>query len=122
MMNLEGEGLSDAHQFFRQKLLRRGVVKPNEEEQQQLAQELANKQPDPQSAFLLASAEESKAKATKAQADAIKAAAQAKQAEAETAATLVGVSRDDPRASGGHHQGRTRDAERLASPAQPPAV
>lgn len=122
MMNLEGEGLSDAHQFFRQKLLRRGVVKPNEEEQQQLAQELANKQPDPQSAFLLASAEESKAKATKAQADAIKAAAQAKQAEAETAATLAGVSRDD-RAQVVDTIKAAHEMQSASQPtAQPPAV
>lgn len=95
MMNMEGEGLADAHQYFRRKLLRRGVVKPTEEEQDELAQEMANQQPDPQSQFLLASAEESKAKATKAQADAIKAAAEAKKAEAETNATLAGVGRED---------------------------
>jgi len=40
MMNMEGEGIGDVRNFFRKKLLRMGVIKPNEQEQQELAAEL----------------------------------------------------------------------------------
>lgn len=89
--NLEGEGLADLRDWGRQKSIRMGIVKPNEEEQQQLAQEQAQEQPDAQTQYLQASAAEALAKADKARADTLKAAADAKKAEAETAATLAGI-------------------------------
>lgn len=63
MMNLEGEGLGDVRDFFRQKLLRMGAVQPTPEEQEQLAEEMANQQPDPNADFLAAEAERARSQA-----------------------------------------------------------
>jgi hypothetical protein len=91
MMNMEGEGISDVRDFFRMKMLRMGVVKPTDEEQQQLAQEMQNQQPDPNAQFLQASAEQASAEAVKARANSILSVAKAKEAEANTMATLAGM-------------------------------
>jgi hypothetical protein len=87
MMNMEGEGIGDIRQFFRKKLVRMGVVEPNEAEQEQMAMEAQNQQPDPNAMFLQASAMEAEAKAIKAQADAIKAQADTEYRIAQTAET-----------------------------------
>lgn len=87
MMNMEGEGIGDIRQFFRKKLVRMGVVEPNEAEQEQMAMEAQNQQPDPNAMFLQASAMEAEAKAVKAQADAIKAQADTEYRVAQTAET-----------------------------------
>ena len=87
MMNMEGEGIGDIRQFFRKKLVRMGVVEPNEAEQEEMAMEAQNQQPDPNAMFLQASAMEAEAKAIKAQADAIKAQADTEYRVAQTAET-----------------------------------
>ena len=69
MMNMEGEGIGEVRDYFRNKLIRMGVVKPTEEEAQQLQAELANQQPDPNAKFLEASAKEAEAKAIKTMAE-----------------------------------------------------
>lgn len=71
LMNLEGEGLSDLRTFYRNKLVRMGVVQPTPEEAAKLQQEQANAKPDPNAEFIIASAEEARAKAelTKAKID-----------------------------------------------------
>lgn len=69
LMNLEGEGISDARKYFRTKLVRAGVVTPTEQEQKMLQEEAANAQPDPQAEFLKASAMSEAAKAKKYEAD-----------------------------------------------------
>lgn len=56
LMNTEGEGMSDMHAFFRQKLVRQGVIKPTEEERKQMAKEQANAQPDANAQYLQAAA------------------------------------------------------------------
>jgi len=56
IMNMEGEGLSDLHDFFHKKLVRMGVIKPNDEEKQELEQAQKNAQPDPNAAYLEAAA------------------------------------------------------------------
>lgn len=99
MMNMEGEGIQDARDFFRQKLIRLGAVKPTEEEQQQLMAELQNQQPDPQSQYLTAAAEEAQAQAVKAQASTVKTLADAEKSKAETVETLAGIDRDDQEAA-----------------------
>lgn len=63
MMNMEGEGLADTRAYYRQKLIRMGVVKPNKEEQEQLAQEAQNQQPDANTEFLKSAAGEADSKA-----------------------------------------------------------
>jgi hypothetical protein len=68
-MNVDGEGIENLQAWLRQRAIRSGLVKPNDEEAQQLQQEQANAQPDPQSAALQAVAEKESALATKAVAD-----------------------------------------------------
>jgi hypothetical protein len=93
MMNMEGEGISDVRDFFRKRLIRMGVVKPTETEQQELVQELqqAQSQPDPQATYLQAAAQEATAKAGKAQADAQLTLAKTEETKAKTAETLANI-------------------------------
>ena len=93
MMNMEGEGISDVRDFFRERLIRMGVVKPTEVEQQELVQELqqAQSQPDPQATYLQAAAQEATAKAGKAQADAQLTLAKTEETKAKTAETLANI-------------------------------
>lgn len=72
LSNMEGEGLSDVRGYFRNQLVRKGVIKPSEQEALQLQTEAANAKPNAQDSFLLASAEEANARATKAHADVMK--------------------------------------------------
>lgn len=91
LTNIEGEGLSDVRQWFRQRMVRMGIIKPNEDEQQALQAEAANQQPDPQAQYLAAASEEATAKAADARAATILKVAQAEKARAETAETLAGI-------------------------------
>lgn len=118
LMNMEGEGLQDVRDYTRAKLVRQGVVKPTEEEKQQIAQEQANQQPDPQAAFLLAEAQKSQAAAVKAQADTGKALADTEKIKAETAATLAAIPRDDAQAAIDAAQKLTQ----LSTPKEPNAT
>lgn len=52
MMNMEGEGISEAREFYRNKLVQRGVVKPTEDEAKALAEAAQNQQPSAQDGFL----------------------------------------------------------------------
>jgi hypothetical protein len=87
MMNMEGEGIEDIRTFFRKQLLTMGAVKPTEEEAKELEAAKAQKgqQPDPQSAYLFAAAEESQANAAQARAKTLEtvAGARLKNAQAE---------------------------------------
>lgn len=91
MMNMEGEGISDARSYFRKKLLRMGVLDPTEQEAKDLAEEAANTPPDPNAQYLQAAAMEAQAKAEKAQADTIYTQARADKTRAETVETLVDI-------------------------------
>lgn len=84
MMNMEGEGISDVRAYYRNKLIRLGVVKPTEEETKALQAEQANQQPDPNAEFLAASAENAQAQAAKARADTVLTIAKTKNTEADT--------------------------------------
>ncbi|MCK5604437.1 hypothetical protein KAR91_21280 [Candidatus Pacearchaeota archaeon] len=95
MMNLEGEGMGGANNFFRQKLLRMGVEKPTPDEQIQLEREAANAKPTPQDEFLRKSAENEEAKAGKARADTAKSLAQTEKTNAETLEILSGIDREE---------------------------
>jgi hypothetical protein len=88
MMNLEGEGVADVREFFRKKLIRMGVVKPTQQELDELMAELEGKGQDPNAIFLAAAAEEAQAKAAKARADVVKTLADADLAQARTIETL----------------------------------
>lgn len=89
LMNMEGEGLSDIRDYFRKQLVQMGVIKPTEEEAQQLA--AAGQQQDPNAVFLQAAAEEAMAKAAKARADVVKTVAESELTQAKTVETLAKV-------------------------------
>lgn len=91
MLNMEGEGLSDTHDWFRQRLLRMGAVKPNETEQKQMEAEQQNKQPDPQAQFLQASAMKEMASAKKLDADTLLTAAKTEETHINTIAAAAAI-------------------------------
>lgn len=95
MMNMEGEGVEDVRDFFRQKMIKMGAVKPTEEEAQKLQAEAANMPPDPNAVYLEAAAKEANANAAKATAQTLQTVAQSKKVEAETVEILAGIGRDD---------------------------
>jgi hypothetical protein len=88
MMNMEGEGVSDANAYFRKKLLRMGVVEPTEEEAKDLMAEMQGKPQDPNAMYLQAAAEEATAKAAQARANTVKTVADAELSRAKTLETL----------------------------------
>ena len=88
MMNMEGEGVGDANAYFRKKLLRMGVVKPTDDEAQELMAEMQGQPQDPNSMYLQAAAEEATAKAAKARADTVETVASAELKRAQTLETL----------------------------------
>lgn len=91
MMNMEGEGIQDARDYFRQKLLRLGVVKPTDEEAKQLEQETQGQQPSANDIYLAAAAESEQAKAEKARADTVLTVAKVDETKANTIKTLADV-------------------------------
>jgi predicted secreted Zn-dependent protease len=88
MMNMEGEGVSDANAYFRKKLLRMGVVKPTDMEAEELMAEMQGQPQDPNAMYLQAAAEEATAKAAKARADTVETVASAELKRAQTLETL----------------------------------
>jgi hypothetical protein len=84
MMNMEGEGIADANKYFRNKLLRMGVVEPTDKEKGQLMAEMEGAPQDPNSMYLQAAAEEATAKAAKARADTVETIASAELKNAQT--------------------------------------
>lgn len=95
MMNMEGEGVSEVRDFFRQRLIRMGVVQPTEQEAEALMAESQNRPQDPNAIFLQAAAEEAVAKAAKARADTIKTVADAELSRARTVETMAKASEID---------------------------
>jgi hypothetical protein len=130
MMNMEGEGIDDVKGFFRKKLVRMGVVTPNEKEIQEMQAEQANAKPDPNTVYLQAAAQEAEAKAVKARADTISTLADADKTKAETVkiAQEIDVSRQDQalalidKFERGMQQPQPADVTVVATDAQPPAL
>jgi hypothetical protein len=91
MMNMEGEGIADAREWARNKMVRMGVVKPTEEERAELAQAAANQPPDPNAVYLQAAAEEAQANAGNARAKTVQTIADADLKRAQTAKTYAEV-------------------------------
>mgnify|MGYP000220407401 FL=1 len=94
MMNMEGEGLSDLNAHFRKKLLRMGVIKPTDDEAQELMAEMQGRPQDPNAMYLQAAAEEATAKAAQARANTVKTVADAELSRAKTIETLSTVDMD----------------------------
>jgi hypothetical protein len=97
MMNMEGEGIGEVRDFFRKQLVRMGVVKPTEQEQEEMMVELQGQPEDPNKIFLQAAAEEAIAKAAKARADTVDTIADAEYKRAKTAETLANIDNEDQR-------------------------
>ena len=97
MMNMEGEGVSDVRRYFRRKLIRMEVIKPNDQEKIELQEELANAKPSPQDQYFEAAAGAEQARGAKAQADTIKSQADADKSRAETLRILQEIGTDDAR-------------------------
>ena len=91
MMNMEGEGIDDVRTYFRKKLVNLGVLKPTEEESQEMMAAMQNQPQDPNAVFLQAAAEEAVAKAAKARADTVETVASAELKRAQTVETLSKV-------------------------------
>ena len=91
IMNMEGEGLADAKEFFRKKLVNEGVLRPTEEEAAAMAEAAANAPPDPNAVFVQAAAEKAMAEAESERADAIKKMAETELTQAKTVETLAKV-------------------------------
>jgi hypothetical protein len=97
IMNMDGEGIGDIKDFFRQKLVQMGVVKPTEEEQMAMMEAMMMQgqgQPDPQSQYLMAAAAEAQAKAVQAQANTEYSLARAEETKAKTMETLSNIDID----------------------------
>jgi hypothetical protein len=88
LMNIEGEGITDVREYFRQKLVKLGALKPTEADLEAMQAALNAQQPDPQAEYLKAAAAEAQAKAIKAQTDAVKTVAETELTRAKTAETL----------------------------------
>jgi hypothetical protein len=89
MMNMEGEGLTELRDYYRAKLVRLGVVKPTQEEEQELLSEKQNTPPDPQSQYLMAAAEQAQADAALGRAKTVDAIASADLKRAQTDKTMA---------------------------------
>jgi hypothetical protein len=114
LMNLEGEGLADIRDYFRQRLVQMGVIKPTEEEAAMM--QAAGQQADPNAVFLQAAAEEAQAKAAKARADVVRTVADAELLEAKKMETLSKV------ADGGQAQRAPQQGSGTTQVAAEPAM
>lgn len=95
LMNMEGEGMQDIHEWQRKRLVAQGVLKPTEGDMREAQQAQEAQTPDPNSMFLMSEAEKNAAQAEKLRADTEKSLAQAQESRANTAETLAGIGRDD---------------------------
>lgn len=84
MMNMEGEGVEEARDYFRDRLVKMGVLKPTEEEARELAQEQANTPPTPQDEYFRAAAAREATEADKNQVETIREQAEADKVRAQT--------------------------------------
>lgn len=99
IMNMDGEGIDDVREYFRKQLVQLGVLKPTEEEQQEMMMAMQNQQPDPQSAYLMAEAGKAEALTIKAQADTEYTLARSQETRANTAETLSNIDIDQRKAA-----------------------
>jgi hypothetical protein len=91
LMNLEGEGMGEAKEWSRRKLVGMGAVKPTKEEEQELAMAAEGEEPTAEMVAAKALELEAQAKAMTANAQAMLAAARTEETRAKTAETLAGI-------------------------------
>lgn len=126
MMNMEGEGVSEVRDFFRKRLVNMGAVKPTEEEMQAMQAQAAQAQPDPQTQYMMAAANQADAEASKARADTVLTVAKAEETQAKTLKTMAEISEVDRKQAfedlqllGSAFQGQQPQEQQ---PGTPPAV
>ena len=114
IMNMDGEGIDEVREYFRKQLVQMGVVKPTEEEQQQMIEAMMaqGEQQDPQSMYLMAEATKAQALAVKAQADTEYTMARVEETRAKTAETLSGIDIDQRKSA-------IETAEKIGAALQP---
>ena len=95
MMNMEGEGISDVRAYFRDKLIKMGVVKPTDDEAAELKKELEGQKPSAQDQYLEAAAQRERTEAIKNQVEIISEQAKADKIKAETVEIISGLDRSD---------------------------
>ena len=95
MMNMDGEGIEEAREYFRDRLVRMGVMKPTQEEAEKLAIEMQAQGQDAQTEYLQSAAMAERARAENSQADVILKQAKTDKTRADTAETLSGIERDN---------------------------
>lgn len=91
IMNMEGEGLKHAQKYARRKLIKMGVVEPDEDEARELMAEAQNTPPTPQDEYFRKAAANEDAKAKQANANTIKILADAEQSQAKTIETYANL-------------------------------
>ncbi len=91
MMNSEGEGVQDATDYFRKKLVTMGVIPPTPEEAEEMKQAKANAEPTPEDKYLESSANKEQQLADKAQADTELSQAKTHETQAKTAEIVTGI-------------------------------
>ena len=89
IMNMQGEGIQEVRDFFRQKLVKMGALKPTEEEAQKMA--AAAKEKTPQDQALEAMAQEAEAKAAKARTEVLETVANVELKKAQTLETEANI-------------------------------
>jgi len=91
MMNIEGDGIADIHEYYRKQLVQMGVIKPTEEEAQQMAEAAKNKQPSPEEQLYLATAAKEQSAAKKNEAEVFQTLADTEKTKAQTLDVLDGI-------------------------------
>jgi hypothetical protein len=89
IMNMQGEGIQEVRDFFRQKLVKMGALKPTEEEAQAMA--AAAQEKTPQDQALEAMAQEAEAKAAKARTEVLETVANVELKKAQTLETEANI-------------------------------
>jgi len=91
MMNQDGEGLGDVRQFFRKKLVMLGAVTPTQQEKMEMQQAAQGQQPDAQTQYLQAAAEQAQAAAVKDRSNTLLTLAKADNTKADTIAKIADI-------------------------------
>ena len=99
MFNMEGEGVTDAREFYRKRLVKMGVIPPSQEEEDQMIMEAQAQGQDANTKYLEAAAEEAQAQAVKARADVLLTVAKAEETKAKTAQIITEIENADAEAA-----------------------
>lgn len=97
MMNMEGEGVDDVRQYFRRKLIQLKVIKPTDEEAEELAKEQQNQKQSSQDQYFEAAAAKEISEAAEKQANSLLKQAQVDKTRIETLKTAQELNESEER-------------------------